>query len=374
MNYRPVAFLLLFSFSNYTEHDTVWAADKYTTDRCEHPVRLQFTDEFEEHSFLVGRSYRYNCTRGYKRKAGTSSLIHCMNESGTVQWSVPNLICIRDPKLKGATDPPQINKGSTAAKGLLRTLTDPVPETTTLPFTTFTPSAPAQPETKATTTRTATVEGKKIALPETSPPSVPTTENRMSSQPVITGQVLEYRTATKAPETATSTELSTITVPYVSTAEASSSSKSPPALTTLMPEPSTSRPSQHTTADITAGIVETTDRERTPQASASLSPTSPTIQYRVSSTEPIVTYKVPDITEQSSAGSVGAMAGVSIAAVLFVIILLAVVICNHKRKWGRNIIVTPASELQPMTNPEQPPPDVMLSLNVPVTENGDTVE
>ncbi|XP_033889475.2 mucin-5AC-like isoform X2 [Acipenser ruthenus] len=368
MNYRPVAFLLLFSFSNYTEHDTVWAADKYTTDRCEHPVRLQFTDEFEEHSFLVGRIYRYNCTRGYKRKAGTSSLIRCMNESGTVQWSVPNLICIRDPKLKGATDPPQINK----AKGLLRTLTDPVPETTTLPFTTFTPSAPAQPETKATTTRT--IEGKKIALPETPPPSVPTTENRMSSQPVITGQVLEYRTATKAPETATSTELSTITVPYVSTAEASSSSKSPPALTTLMPVPSTSRPSQHTTADITAGIVETTDRERTPQASASLSPTSPTIQYRVSSTEPIVTYKVPDITEQSSAESVGAMAGVSIAAVLFVIILLAVVICNHKRKWGRNIIVTPASELQPMTNPEQPPPDVMLSLNVPVTENGDTVE
>ncbi|XP_033889476.1 interleukin-15 receptor subunit alpha-like isoform X3 [Acipenser ruthenus] len=346
MNYRPVAFLLLFSFSNYTEHDTVWAADKYTTDRCEHPVRLQFTDEFEEHSFLVGRIYRYNCTRGYKRKAGTSSLIRCMNESGTVQWSVPNLICIRDPKLKGATDPPQINKGITAA--------------------------PAQPETKATTTRT--IEGKKIALPETPPPSVPTTENRMSSQPVITGQVLEYRTATKAPETATSTELSTITVPYVSTAEASSSSKSPPALTTLMPVPSTSRPSQHTTADITAGIVETTDRERTPQASASLSPTSPTIQYRVSSTEPIVTYKVPDITEQSSAESVGAMAGVSIAAVLFVIILLAVVICNHKRKWGRNIIVTPASELQPMTNPEQPPPDVMLSLNVPVTENGDTVE
>ncbi|MGH0135790.1 UNVERIFIED_CONTAM: hypothetical protein FKN15_035178 [Acipenser sinensis] len=79
-----------------------------------------------------------------------------------------------------------------------------------------------------------------------------------------------------------------------------------------------------------------------------------------------------DITE-SSAGSVGAKAGGSIAAVLFVIILLAVGICNHKRKWGRNIIVTPASELQPMTNPEQPPPDVMLSLNVPVTENGDTV-
>ncbi|KAK1169056.1 interleukin-15 receptor subunit alpha-like isoform X3 [Acipenser oxyrinchus oxyrinchus] len=344
MNYRPVAFLLLFSFPCYTEHDTVWAADKYSTDKCKHPVQVEFTDEFEEHSFLVGQSYRYNCKRGYKRKAGTSSLIHCMNESGTVQWSLPNLKCIRDPKLKGATDPPQINKGSTAA--------------------------PAQPKTKATTTRTTTVEGKKIALPETPPPSVPTTENRMSSQPVITGQVLEYRTATKAPETATSTELSTITVPYVSTAEASSSSASPPALTTQMPVPSTARPSQHTTADITAGIVETTDRER---ASASPSPTSPTTQYRVSSTEPIVTYNIPDITEQSSDISVGAKAGGSIAAVLlFIIIITAIVICIYKIKWGRNIIVTPASELQPMTNPEQPPPDVVLISNVPVTQNGDT--
>ncbi|XP_041110645.1 interleukin-15 receptor subunit alpha isoform X2 [Polyodon spathula] len=364
MNYRPVVFLLLFSFSNYTERDTVWAAVKYITDRCEHPVRLNFTAEFEEHSFLVGKSYRYNCTPGYKRKAGTSSLIRCMNESGTAQWSVPNLICIRDPKLKGVTDPPQINKGSTA---------DPVPETTTFPFTTFTPSAPAQPETKATTTRTTTVEGKKIAFPETPPPSVPTTENRMSSRPVITGQVLEYQTVTKATGTATSTELSSITVPYVSTAETYSSSTSPPALTTLLPIHSTSRQCQHTTADITAGIAETTDRERTPQASASPSPTSSTAQYRVSSTEPVVTYKVPDITEQSSAVSVGAKAGGSIAAVFLCIIIIAVVICCHKRKWGRNIILTPASELQPMTNPEQPPPDVMLSFNEPATENGDAV-
>ncbi|XP_041110646.1 interleukin-15 receptor subunit alpha isoform X3 [Polyodon spathula] len=347
MNYRPVVFLLLFSFSNYTERDTVWAAVKYITDRCEHPVRLNFTAEFEEHSFLVGKSYRYNCTPGYKRKAGTSSLIRCMNESGTAQWSVPNLICIRDPKLKGVTDPPQINKGSTAA--------------------------PAQPETKATTTRTTTVEGKKIAFPETPPPSVPTTENRMSSRPVITGQVLEYQTVTKATGTATSTELSSITVPYVSTAETYSSSTSPPALTTLLPIHSTSRQCQHTTADITAGIAETTDRERTPQASASPSPTSSTAQYRVSSTEPVVTYKVPDITEQSSAVSVGAKAGGSIAAVFLCIIIIAVVICCHKRKWGRNIILTPASELQPMTNPEQPPPDVMLSFNEPATENGDAV-
>ncbi|XP_033881094.3 interleukin-15 receptor subunit alpha isoform X3 [Acipenser ruthenus] len=289
MNYRPVAFLLIFSFSYYTEHDTVWAADKNSTDKCEHPVRLKFTNEFEEHSFLVGHSYRYNCIPGYKRKAGTSSLIRCMNESGKVQWSEAKITCIRDPKLKGATDPPQVNKGSTA-------------------------------------------------------------------------------------ETAASTELSTITVPYVSTAEASSSSASPPALTTLMPVPSTSRPPQHTTADITAGIVETTDRERTPQASASPSPTSPTTQYRVSSTEPIVTYNIPDITEKSTDISVGAKAGGSIAAVLLFIIITAIVICIYKMKWGRNIIVTPASELQPMTNPEQPPPDVMLISNVPVTENGDTDE
>ncbi|XP_041113705.1 interleukin-15 receptor subunit alpha-like isoform X1 [Polyodon spathula] len=177
MNHRTVLFLLLLSFSNYTDRDTVWAADKYSTDRCEHPAPLQFTDEFEEYSFLVGKSYRYNCTRGYKRKAGTSSLIHCMNESGIAQWSVPNLMCIRDPKLKGATDPPQMNKGSTA-----------------------------------------------------------------------------------------------------------------------------------------------------------------------------------DITEQSAAISVGVKAGGSVAAVLLLIIITAIGICIYKIKWGRNIILTPATELQTMTNPEQPSP------------------
>ncbi|XP_041113706.1 uncharacterized protein LOC121319865 isoform X2 [Polyodon spathula] len=123
MNHRTVLFLLLLSFSNYTDRDTVWAADKYSTDRCEHPAPLQFTDEFEEYSFLVGKSYRYNCTRGYKRKAGTSSLIHCMNESGIAQWSVPNLMCINITEQSAAISVGVKAGGSVAAVLLLIIIT-----------------------------------------------------------------------------------------------------------------------------------------------------------------------------------------------------------------------------------------------------------
>ncbi|KAI5946379.1 interleukin-15 receptor subunit alpha isoform X1 [Manis javanica] len=60
-----------------------------------------------EHANIRIKSYnlssreRYICNSGFKRKAGTSSLIECVfNETTNVaHWTIPNLKCIRDPSL-----------------------------------------------------------------------------------------------------------------------------------------------------------------------------------------------------------------------------------------------------------------------------------
>ncbi|XP_048410495.1 interleukin-15 receptor subunit alpha isoform X2 [Stegostoma tigrinum] len=47
--------------------------------------------------FEVGHRLRLKCQSGYKRKAGTSNLIRCQNNSKQVKWSEPNLECITTP-------------------------------------------------------------------------------------------------------------------------------------------------------------------------------------------------------------------------------------------------------------------------------------
>ncbi|KAM4900899.1 interleukin-15 receptor subunit alpha [Sylvia borin] len=47
---------------------------------------------------------RYSCNAGYKRKAGTSSLIQCILWNGSQpRWTHPTLQCIRDPALSWET-------------------------------------------------------------------------------------------------------------------------------------------------------------------------------------------------------------------------------------------------------------------------------
>ncbi|XP_038011688.1 interleukin-15 receptor subunit alpha-like isoform X2 [Motacilla alba alba] len=47
---------------------------------------------------------RYSCNPGYKRKAGTSSLIQCILWEGSEpRWTDPTLQCIRDPALSAET-------------------------------------------------------------------------------------------------------------------------------------------------------------------------------------------------------------------------------------------------------------------------------
>ncbi|XP_038667758.1 interleukin-15 receptor subunit alpha-like isoform X4 [Scyliorhinus canicula] len=45
--------------------------------------------------FEVGQRLRLKCQSGYKRKAGTSNLIRCENNTQQIMWSKPNLMCIR---------------------------------------------------------------------------------------------------------------------------------------------------------------------------------------------------------------------------------------------------------------------------------------
>lgn len=43
---------------------------------------------------VIGDTFRYTCVVGYRRKAGTSNLIKCLQEDGVAKWRRPNLDCI----------------------------------------------------------------------------------------------------------------------------------------------------------------------------------------------------------------------------------------------------------------------------------------
>ncbi|XP_050762174.1 interleukin-15 receptor subunit alpha, partial [Gymnogyps californianus] len=59
---------------------------------------------------LLNARLRYTCNPGYKRKAGTSSLIQCILREGSTEpdWTHTTLQCIRDPALPPQTPSPEL--------------------------------------------------------------------------------------------------------------------------------------------------------------------------------------------------------------------------------------------------------------------------
>nr|XP_033815620.1 interleukin-15 receptor subunit alpha isoform X2 [Geotrypetes seraphini]XP_033815621.1 interleukin-15 receptor subunit alpha isoform X2 [Geotrypetes seraphini] len=75
------------------------------SETCGHPEMVSNTNAFKDEAFSVGQRLRYKCQTGYKRKAGTSSLIICQKNgtSGEIYWTMPNITCIRDTSLASPT-------------------------------------------------------------------------------------------------------------------------------------------------------------------------------------------------------------------------------------------------------------------------------
>ncbi|XP_067861262.1 interleukin-15 receptor subunit alpha-like isoform X3 [Heptranchias perlo] len=116
--------------------------------RCSKPdFKVDNVDmsEIMDMNFQIGRRLRLKCQSGYKRKAGTSNLIRCQNNSKTVKWSQPNLTCIR----AGGTQPPV---ASTSSAEIPKDLTPTVHDTPgSHLFKTLTPLATSvEPTTLAT--------------------------------------------------------------------------------------------------------------------------------------------------------------------------------------------------------------------------------
>ncbi|XP_067861263.1 interleukin-15 receptor subunit alpha-like isoform X4 [Heptranchias perlo] len=137
--------------------------------RCSKPdFKVDNVDmsEIMDMNFQIGRRLRLKCQSGYKRKAGTSNLIRCQNNSKTVKWSQPNLTCIR----AGGTQPPV---ASTSSAEIPKDLTPTVHDT---------PGSHLSPA--MTTLTTASVESTTLTA---TTKSLSGRDRTSSVPPVITG-------------------------------------------------------------------------------------------------------------------------------------------------------------------------------------------
>ncbi|XP_039617272.1 interleukin-15 receptor subunit alpha isoform X4 [Polypterus senegalus] len=120
MRYGTVLLALLFSLN-----------PAWTDNTCKQPASLHNTKEPEKRSFSAGEKFRYSCSIGHVRKAGTSNLIKC-GKNGS--WTQSNLICIVDLKLQTTTSTPlttRAEKDKEYSQTFRATVTDPVQEATT---------------------------------------------------------------------------------------------------------------------------------------------------------------------------------------------------------------------------------------------------
>ncbi|XP_056338277.1 interleukin-15 receptor subunit alpha isoform X2 [Oenanthe melanoleuca] len=117
---------------------------------------------------------RYSCNPGYKRRAGTSSLIQCVLWNGSEpRWTQPTLQCIRDPALSWETPGPELpHTESTTQRGASPN-SSPSPASSQ-------PPVPAAPDVSPDTAR----PPEMVPTPDTSwlgegtpPPPIPPTDH-----------------------------------------------------------------------------------------------------------------------------------------------------------------------------------------------------
>ncbi|XP_061202855.1 interleukin-15 receptor subunit alpha isoform X1 [Neopsephotus bourkii] len=87
-----------------------WAAADTVPMRCSRPKDVANAHIDVGNNTLLNTRLRYTCNAGYKRKAGTSSLIQCIlrDDSSEPDWTHTTLQCIRDPALPPETPSPEV--------------------------------------------------------------------------------------------------------------------------------------------------------------------------------------------------------------------------------------------------------------------------
>ncbi|XP_035188408.1 interleukin-15 receptor subunit alpha isoform X3 [Oxyura jamaicensis] len=83
-----------------------WVAGE--TVRCSRPKDVANAHIEAGNTTQLNTCLRYTCKPGYKRKAGTSSLIQCVLHNAKPVWTHTSLQCIRDPALPPPTPSPEL--------------------------------------------------------------------------------------------------------------------------------------------------------------------------------------------------------------------------------------------------------------------------